>query len=916
VKELLIRFAAWRARVGRRLNENPFWRDLTEFCRGVSLPLTGLAHGTLRVFPFLRKLEWLLEIEGLARRHPVVLVVTLAFVLFRGLMKTSLGHIATDKAIYPFIALVSGYNPFLGMLCGVSYGIGDLVQKFFLPDIYGARHWGDLNYWGAMVGYAVAYSSLMIMGLAPGMASRACRAVVGVAVRAYLRRRATAMADGGAPLPVSPAPLLEIAAGAVGAYAAGWTVMHEVAPVTERPAFYWRPQPDVSCHALEVNTHLRKPAPAVGGVAAAGAAIPVLAPPTMPAPAAPETQQYPDEIEWVAPDGKRHVLVRNAEGQYINILTGGVVDITRLDEWKETWSRNIAEQQEFSREQMEKLARRDTAFDREMDAWVAAQKEREKIWQNLTAMERNIWFGQGPESHLWKAPGEPGNILDHIARLKEQLSRREPFDLDKYQQVVRVYQGIKKGDILTEAQLPTSGELTREIISNGLKETAREFITGQRSDGSISWLGLTGRLLTAGVTGGASELVLTPTEALIQMKDYVDRGGNSIIGGFARTGGSIVAGEIFSTVGQVLHAGIKRVGPAVDRLAGEALERLAQKGGSAARQVLNAFGSARNGLSNVANSIKGVLSGKKPSVSTAVRPKPPGSVGGAFTRIPAGPAPGRSVNIVRADVPVERYLKAYPPKAVSHARVVADKYGVTLDLRPANPESRVLLETRQAVPKPSFVKNKSLTREDLLLGAKGQPGQVGHYLPKLPPKGNMTDAQYQRLKELYKLREREYFNESIHIHKLKTQGRIEVRDGVIYDKTTGKPMASDIDIFDIRDARTGKPLPRYAVDKDGNLIIDPVTGQPKLHPVREQIIKELQNGPFQAQHGAHMDWKYDHLPSKSHDAMIDRGVLEKHQARIPIKDAEGNVIGYREGEPLVAIGPGDQVETVFIEGGV
>jgi hypothetical protein len=57
VRELLIRFAAWRARVARRLDENAFWRDLTEFCRGVSLPLTGLARGTLRTFPFLHKLE-------------------------------------------------------------------------------------------------------------------------------------------------------------------------------------------------------------------------------------------------------------------------------------------------------------------------------------------------------------------------------------------------------------------------------------------------------------------------------------------------------------------------------------------------------------------------------------------------------------------------------------------------------------------------------------------------------------------------------------------------------------------------------------------------------------------------------------------------------------------------------------------
>ncbi len=112
-------------------------------------------------------------------------------------------------------------------------------------------------------------------------------------------------------------------------------------------------------------------------------------------------------------------------------------------------------------------------------------------------------------------------------------------------------------------------------------------------------------------------------------------------------------------------------------------------------------------------------------------------------------------------------------------------------------------------------------------------------------------------------------------------------------------MAGDIDLFDIRDARTGKPLPRYMTDAKGNIIYDPRTGQPKLNPVREQILQELRNGPFQAQHGAHMDWKYDHLPTSKHDGMIDKGVLDKHQ------------VG---GEPLVSVGP-DGMSATYIEGG-
>ena len=64
--------------------------------------------------------------------------------------------------------------------------------------------------------------------------------------------------------------------------------------------------------------------------------------------------------------------------------------------------------------------------------------------------------------------------------------------------------------------------------------------------------------------------------------------------------------------------------------------------------------------------------------------------------------------------------------------------------------------------------------------------------------------------------------------------------------------------MEIRDARTGKPLPRYEVNHLGEIILNK-DGSPKLNPVREQVIKELQQPPFNAQHGAHLDWKYDHL---------------------------------------------------------
>ena len=242
-------------------------------------PLVSFAHAVLRTLPALRRLEWLLEIESLTRRHPVGLAFSMLYVLWRGLRVTPLGHIGTDPIIYPLLGAISGFNPFLGLVCGALYGVGDLAQKFVWPDIYGARGWTDKNYWGAMGGYLVAYSSLMIMGVLPGLLSRVFRTVTRSIIRNYMFRRAAASADGATPLDEGTYPLAEMLAGAAGGFAGGYYAMHQVAPYTESPAFYWRPVPDNSCHHLEVGTHLKGRADVGGAGSAFGGLGPTVAPP-------------------------------------------------------------------------------------------------------------------------------------------------------------------------------------------------------------------------------------------------------------------------------------------------------------------------------------------------------------------------------------------------------------------------------------------------------------------------------------------------------------------------------------------------------------------------------------------------------------------------------------------------------------
>ncbi len=914
MRALLMKIAEIRAAIGQALNRLPFWPQVVQISAVLCSPVTLAAKAALRAVPPLRKLEWLLEIESLTKRHPVVLALSLVFVAWRGLRTTPLGHIGTDPLIYPLLGAISGFNPFLGLCCGAAYGVADLLQKLVIPDIYGqGRKWVDLNYWGAMVGYVVAYSSIMIMGVFPGMLSRVFRAIVRAIITRIFIRRATASADGADPLGAPISPLAEMAAAAAGGIAGGWLVMHEVAPVTEKPAFMWRPNPDISCHRLEVDTHLKGKA-VVGGIGASvGGAGGVLVPPPQPPPSTPE---LPDEFEWTAPNGVTYVVRKNAEGQCINILTGGEVDVTNLEAWKQSWTNIIREQEEWRQQEQIRIQNRDTAQDRALDKMLAEQKEKAKILQNLANMEKNILFGSSPVTHLYKPPGEPGNILTHIRDIRNQILNGKTPDKDRLNKVYQVYKDQLTGKIIQPGQMPTQGELTRDVITQTVQNTAGEFLTGRKADGSISWFGMGGRVLTGIATGGASETIMLPVSILQSMKNYVDKGGNSVMGGAWEAAKTVAADKLIGAGMGAGFKGIARAGGAIGNAAKDMVKNAAKNGNSIAKTLVNLGQKAANAANAIGKAANAPIGAKPPKLSTVAK-------------APSTPVPPSKQTIIRNDaragatgvttkpagVDPSKVPNGITTAAQKHAKVVADKHGVIIDVRPTNPKAKVWIESGKAVPKPESIKCKTLTDADKLLGAKGESGLVGYYKPKMPPKGTMSDQAYKELEKLYNQRMQEFKDNFKHLKSLRDKGQIYVKDGVLHagKPPNGKPFTGDNDIFDIRDAVTGKPIPRYQVDHKGNLIFDPKTGQPKLNPVREQIIKDLSKPPFNSQHGAHMDWKYDHLDKNVHGGSmpgaqspfekaqgVDRGVLNKHRPG---------------GEPLISYGPGGQVSTTYIEGG-
>ncbi len=169
VQRLLQRIAKLQKSVQETLVNTPGWRQFENLAAMLTSPVRRFASATQRTFPFTRRLDWLLEIERLKSMHPVILTIAITWAIRRGLFTTQYGHIGTDTIIYPSIATISYFNPFLGVVTAIAFGIGDIVQKIFVNDIFGTNG-RDANYYSALVGYCLAYSSLMVGGFLP-----ACR---------------------------------------------------------------------------------------------------------------------------------------------------------------------------------------------------------------------------------------------------------------------------------------------------------------------------------------------------------------------------------------------------------------------------------------------------------------------------------------------------------------------------------------------------------------------------------------------------------------------------------------------------------------------------------------------------------------------------------------------------------------------
>ncbi|MBM4287051.1 MAG: hypothetical protein FJ135_02680 [Deltaproteobacteria bacterium] len=221
---------------------------------------------------------------------------------------------------------------------------------------------------------------------------------------------------------------------------------------------------------------------------------------------------------------------------------------------------------------------------------------------------------------------------------------------------------------------------------------------------------------------------------------------------------------------------------------------------------------------------------------------------------PGSSVPFKQLNLGDAVTPGQAGI---PPQNAKWLQYLADKYGVDLNFRPTNPDSYKYLVDGYP-PKPVDLKMKTISLEDIYLGANGNDlGKVGYFLPELPARPpDMSAAQWNKIMDKYAQRFDEFLDQSHKVELLQGQGKIQVdQNGVVLNtglntdpSTQGKAFVGDNDLFSLTDPvnPNGTKISDHVLDnlyhdmKSQGLIEhgDLMSWQPK-NPVEQSIMNTI-----------------------------------------------------------------------------
>ncbi len=263
---------------------------------------------------------------------------------------------------------------------------------------------------------------------------------------------------------------------------------------------------------------------------------------------------------------------------------------------------------------------------------------------------------------------------------------------------------------------------------------------------------------------------------------------------------------------------------------------------------------------------RGGAPGRRPSPEREVEP------GARGVPEPTGPRPtrlGGSASAAASDLTAQTVERQFgiPAENLRGFQEVADRYGVVLDVRPTTVEAPGLLRAG-AIPKPQWLKAKTINRFDTHLGASPEDiGKVGFFDPKLPPRRpeGMDVDTWAKVQERHRRRLEEWTDLQGDMRRYGEKHGIAVRDKVVISRE-GKPFTGDHDVYRILFA-DGRLVPRE---------------------LQAEIVAALK--PFGVSHGPHVEWTARSVA----EAVIDMLVVLEHGPA---------------GAPLLRIGPDKTLST-------
>ncbi|WP_447002022.1 toxin glutamine deamidase domain-containing protein [Saccharothrix isguenensis] len=212
---------------------------------------------------------------------------------------------------------------------------------------------------------------------------------------------------------------------------------------------------------------------------------------------------------------------------------------------------------------------------------------------------------------------------------------------------------------------------------------------------------------------------------------------------------------------------------------------------------------------------------------------------------------------------------------------LADRFNVTYDVRPTNPDSVKWLE-QGAAPKPKDIKAKTISELDTYLGASREHvGLVGYFEPTLPDDvAELDPGLRDRLVQRHRNRSREFRELAEEFRQFAAEGRYRVdpTSGTVEMSTPDgyKPITGDHDVFHIRRPDDGTPLDLADYELDVWRLTRRNTG---------------------VQHGAHMYWE----PQGDFQHKIYQDIVDRHRQDAP------------DAEPLIRFSPGEAPTLVFAD---